>query len=270
MLGMAIEWRMISTVELGLSFSFFCPYLTDFPMTCRRLDYPHYFCSRYLPSEARITSIALRNFNIETAAIKSHITQGNTAQVRLHWWYQAIEKAYKGDGSGHPVVELLQHAIKQGKLTKGFFFRLLEARERDLVTSQPRTLDALEQYAEDTASSLNYLLLESLNVRDINADHAASHLGKAQGLVTLIKALPYHSKSKHVYIPTELTAKHNITSEMLFRNEFTPEIGEAVYEIASLANGHIEMARELIPSIPKDSYIAFLPAVRTPKKNYEA
>lgn len=182
--------------------------------------------------------------------------------MRLHWWRQAVDKAYKGDGGGHPVTELLQHAVKEGKLTKGFLLRLIDARERDLTTSQPRTMDTLEQYAEDTASSLNYLLLESLNVRDLNADHAASHLGKAQGLVTLIRALPYHAKSKQVYIPTDLTAKHDITSEMLFRNEFTPQIGEAVYEIASLAHGHIEMARELTSSLPKDAYLAFLPTVR--------
>ena len=216
-----------------------------------------------MPSQAKITSIALRNFNIETAAIKSHVASGNTAHVRLHWWRQAVDKAYKGDGSGHPVTELLQHAVREGKLTKGFLLRLLDARERDLTTSQPRTIESLEQYAEDTASSLNYLLLESLGVRDLQADHAASHLGKAQGLITLIRALPHHCKSKQVYIPTELTANHNITSEMLFRNEFSPEIGEAVYELASLAHGHIEMAREITPSLPKDAYLAFLPTVRS-------
>jgi NADH dehydrogenase [ubiquinone] 1 alpha subcomplex assembly factor 6 len=36
----------------------------------------------------------------------------------------------------------------------------------------------LEQYAEDSASSLLYLSLECGGVSDQNADHAASHLGK--------------------------------------------------------------------------------------------
>lgn len=209
-----------------------------------------------------MTSIALRNFNIETAAIKSHLTTGSTAQIRLAWWRQAIDKCYAGDGSGHPVTELLTHAIKEGKLTKGFFVRLLDARERDLVSSQPRTLDVLEQYAEDTASSLIYLTLEAQGIRNLNADHAASHIGKAAGLVTILRALPYHCKSRQVYIPTELTAKHNITSEMLFAGTFTPEIGEAIYDIASIAHGHIEMARELSSTLPPDTYRVLLPAVR--------
>jgi len=35
----------------------------------------------------------------------------------------------------------------------------------------------LETYAENTSGSLNYLTLETLGIRDTNADHAASHLG---------------------------------------------------------------------------------------------
>jgi NADH dehydrogenase [ubiquinone] 1 alpha subcomplex assembly factor 6 len=68
-------------------------------------------------------------------------------------------------------------------------------------------LDALEQYAENTASSLLYLALECLGMRDINADHAASHIGKALGLVTVIKALPYNAKVRQLYLPLDLTVK---------------------------------------------------------------
>lgn len=185
-----------------------------------------------------------------------------TAQLRLQWWRAEIDKVYQGQSSGHPVSEILVHAVKEGKLTKGWFVRLLDMRHKDLVTSQPRTLEDLEKYVEDTASSLLYLGMEAMNVRDLNADHAASHCGKAFGLVTLIRALPFHCKAREVYIPTELTAKHNITSEMLFKAEFTPEIGEAVYEMASLAHGHVEMARELTASLPKGANLVLLPTVR--------
>jgi NADH dehydrogenase [ubiquinone] 1 alpha subcomplex assembly factor 6 len=207
--------------------------------------------------------MALRALNLETAAIKSHIQNSSTAQLRLAWWKQAIDKCYQGESSGHHVTDLLVPAIKEAKLTKGWFTRFLEGRARDLNTAQPRALSDLERYTEDVHSSLVYLGLESMGIRDLNADHAASHIGKAMGLVTLIKALPYHSKAREVYIPTELTAKHNITSEMLFRAEFTPEIGEAIYEIASLAHGHIEMARELIPSLPEKANTVLLPTVRS-------
>jgi len=41
----------------------------------------------------------------------------------------------------------------------------------------------------------------------VHADHAASHIGKAQGLATLIRAVPYHARKDNVYLPTDLMIK---------------------------------------------------------------
>ncbi len=75
----------------------------------------------------------------------------------------------------------------------------------------------LEDYAEETASSLLYLTLEAMNVRSTHADHAASHLGpryvlnlpsgKALGLVTLLRGLPHHLRAGEIYLPQDLTLK---------------------------------------------------------------
>lgn len=40
----------------------------------------------------------------------------------------------------------------------------------------------MEKYAEMSVSNVLYLILEGCGVKNIHADHAASHLGKAQGL----------------------------------------------------------------------------------------
>ena len=45
------------------------------------------------------------------------------------------------------------------------------------------------RYAENTASSLLYLQLETLNVRNNEADHAAGHVGKAIGIATLLRGI---------------------------------------------------------------------------------
>lgn len=45
----------------------------------------------------------------------------------------------------------------------------------------------MEAYAEKTISNVLYLILEGFAVKNIHADHAASHLGKAQGLVQQIR-----------------------------------------------------------------------------------
>jgi len=47
-----------------------------------------------------------------------------------------------------------------------------------LETRTVRTVEDLESYADHTASSLISLSLEMLGVKDLQADHAASHVGE--------------------------------------------------------------------------------------------
>lgn len=55
-----------------------------------------------------------------------------------------------------------------------------------------------------------------LAVKNINADHAASHVGKAQGIVTLIRATPYHAQRNLVYLPTDLMVKVNVREKLKY------------------------------------------------------
>lgn len=45
----------------------------------------------------------------------------------------------------------------------------------------------MEKYAEQTVSSTYYLILEGCGVKNVDADHAVSHLGKAQGIVQQLR-----------------------------------------------------------------------------------
>ena len=49
-----------------------------------------------------------------------------------------------------------------------------------------------------------------VDVRNVHADHAASHIGKAQGFVTLIRAVDYHAHRNSVYLPRDVMIKVNI------------------------------------------------------------
>jgi NADH dehydrogenase [ubiquinone] 1 alpha subcomplex assembly factor 6 len=99
------------------------------------------------------------------------------------------------------------------------------------------TLAALENFTEDTSSSLLYLTLESLRIRNMDADHAASHIGthppclpasasgsdahsflpvpgcvdcrsgKAVGISVLLRGTPYHLQHRQTYLPMDLLAK---------------------------------------------------------------
>lgn len=180
----------------------------------------------------------------------------------MEWWKDSIKRIYKGEYIKHPVLLVLREVIHRKKLSQVWFSKIIDARMKDLSVTQPATLDELIEYSEATASSLLYLSLEAANTRNIQADHAASHLGKAIGLCTLLKAIPYHSMENQVYIPIDLSVKHNFSAEKLIRREITQEGRNVIYEIANVANENLEFSRNLIKDVPEEVRPLFLPAVR--------
>lgn len=54
----------------------------------------------------------------------------------------------------------------------------------------------LENYDENTQSSLPYLTLEILGIQSLGADLAANYTGKAQGIVICLRAKYYRPSQK--------------------------------------------------------------------------
>ena len=139
-------------------------------------------------------------------------------------------------------------------------------------------MDSLLAHAESTSSTLNYLLLRllSLHTSDL-LSHAASHMGVAQTIATLLRALPYHVSQRRMVIPAEITAKHGVNQEAVFRSidgggldaaENGKRLEEAVFELATVANDHVLTAREMFKEtggkVPVRAAPVFLSMVRFP------
>lgn len=100
-------------------------------------------------------------------------------------------------------------------------------------------------YGEQTYSSLLYLLLQLTGIKDMNVDHAASHLGKAQGIVTLLRAIPYQKRSQALNIPQEVLIKNGVSQERILRaNANDKGVEDCIFEVATAAHQHLEMVRK--------------------------
>lgn len=53
--------------------------------------------------------------------------------------------------------------------------------------------------------------LAAAGVRHADADHAASHLGRAVGLTTLLRGTPAHAAARRSYLPVDLCAQHRVS-----------------------------------------------------------
>lgn len=132
------------------------------------------------------------------------------------------------------------------------------------------TIDSLTAHAESTSSSMLYLSLSLLSLSSSALSHAASHLGAAQTFATLLRALPFHAKNGQMIIPAEITARHGVNQEDVFRRGPAAQgIEDAVFEFATLANDHLLTARDMFKEegmggkIPTRALPIFLAGVGT-------
>lgn len=223
-------------------------------------------CTLLINEESqRRSAFALRAFNVELARIPTVVSDNKIALMRLKFWEDAVAKLFDKNHPTlpkHPVIEELGLALKDSKMTKRYFERLITARK--IANLNFVTMKQMEQYAEDTVSSVNYLILESLNCKNVNADHAASHLGKAQGISNLLRSVYLQKTHQHLPIPQETLIKHGISQERFFRSkENDKAVEDVVFDIATLANQHLQKSIKLMPKVPKDGRIVFLPSVST-------
>ena len=172
--------------------------------------------------------------------IQDQVTQGTIGQMRMKFWHECLESVYDNHPPAQPIAIQLQKAVVQHKLTKQWLKRLVVSREENLNIKSFTSLSSAEDYAEHSVSPVLYLTLECLGVRSVHADHAVSHLGRAQGIVTLIRAIPFNSQRNRVMVPIELLIKHKVSQNDLLRGVTDTRVKDLVFDLASTANIHLE------------------------------
>jgi len=74
----------------------------------------------------------------------------------------------------------------------------------------------------------------------LTVDHTFSHLGKCQGIINIIRGIPYNSKTGRVSIPQDILLKNKVSYENIIRNSSKQNVCDSVYEMASRANNHLK------------------------------
>ncbi|KAK8914187.1 hypothetical protein KSP39_PZI024499 [Platanthera zijinensis] len=234
-----------------------------------RYDYHHYLCLLHLPPPMRKAAFAFRAFNVEIARAMDSASEPRVGLMRLFWWKEALDKIFAKKLVEQPVATALSTVISEHKIGKHWLKRMVEARINDASRDEnciPGSISDLERYAEDTVSTILYMTLQAGGVQSAAADHAASHVGKAGGLLLLMKSLPHHAgrtTGRIPYIPVDVAEKHGLPVISLEgRWEVQNEaLSDAVFEVASAAVMHLHKARELGPTVPKAAIPILLPAV---------
>jgi phytoene synthase len=228
----------------------------------RRHDHDRYQTVLLAPAARREALFALYAFNFEIARVRERATQPMLGRIRLEWWRENLAAAYgEGPLRSHPVAAALAAAIRQCRLDRVHFERLIDAREADFDEDPPADLAALEDYAEGSSSRLIYLALEALGANDPAAVAAGRDIGIAYALGGLMRALPLLAAAGRPIIPAEIAARHGIGPGGAENRRGTPELRAAVAEIAAAARTRLRAARALGGAMTRTALPALLPAV---------
>ncbi len=200
--------------------------------------------------------------------------------MRFQFWRDSINSAFAGQAPKHPVPILLSHAISSlslrtsgsAQFSKAWFQRLISAREKKLSNPPYASLENLEQYAENTYSTLLYLTLSALPLSSLPADHLASHIGKATGIAAVLRGIPFlafppppsHHSNKSpgsggapqlapqgvVTLPLNVMAIAGVREEdVLRRGAEAQGLRDAVFTVATRASDHLITARQMLKDL---------------------
>ena len=213
----------------------------------------------FAPREARTDLFALYAFNVELARIAEQVSEPELGAIRLQWWREALERAAKGEATGHPVADALGATLKERGISPERIAGLIDARAFDVATKIMPDWKALEAYLGDTAGALFALGAECGGVRGASIEPAASQAGLAYGLTGLMRALPVHAASGRVYLPADALIRHGTSPEAVLAGKTDQGLRALLGELRQKARGALAEARRHVAALDASARAAFLP-----------
>ncbi|KJA21185.1 hypothetical protein HYPSUDRAFT_165987 [Hypholoma sublateritium FD-334 SS-4] len=240
----------------------------------RKYDYDSYLNSYFYPRALQNGYFAIKAFSVELAMVQDNVSNATIGKMRMQFWRNAVKEITEGKPPKHPIALALCETSQNSKLSAYHLKRIIDARDAELQTSTFLTVDLLTAHAEATSSTVLYLLLSLLSLPSATLSHAVSHIGTAHTFTTMLRALPYHATHGRMFIPAEITAKHGVSQEDVFRHGPNAKgIDDAVFDFATIAHDHLNTAHDMLKTsedlnsmVPEKAVPVFLAGV--PVINY--
>jgi phytoene synthase len=225
----------------------------------READRDRFLATLFAPAQRRGPLFALYAFSGEIARVRDAIRDPMAGEVRLRWWYDAIERPGAGEARANPVAAALLDTVVRFRLPIPALLGLIEAHRFDLYDDPMATLAELETYCEQTS-----VLGLAARVLDGRIDHLAAavrHAGLALGLTAIRRTLPLHVARRQLYLPRDLLDRHGVDAADVLARRMTPQLAAALAELHGHARAHLDAFRQ--SGLPSALAPAFLPLALT-------
>jgi phytoene synthase len=224
----------------------------------RAHDPDRFLCALFAPAARRDAILALTAFNHELARAREAATNPIAAQIRLHWWREAVEEAQAGRRPRrHEVAAPLAAAIGAGQLDPGALLAMVEAREAECLEEGLATEAAFVAWLRGTAGGWSAAAGLALGADAAGAEVLRA-LGAAYGLAGVLRSVAAHAAQGRCLLPRERLAAAGLSAEAIIAAPGGPALRALVAEMAAEGMAALDGARR---DVPRGAVAAGLPAV---------
>ena len=232
--------------------------------TVQRTDHEHFLTNLLLPASVKTDAFAVRALSSEISGVRDSVSDKTLGQVRLQFWIDTVQGLYDDQVPQHPVAVQIYRTIKQNNVSKQLLINLISSRLNFLSDKPFNSLDDVDKYGEEAFSSVYLILLEVMKNKNGHVKHAATQLGKCEGLLTLLRGLAHNAAKRRCYLPTQLLVEKSVSAEQVIRttgDNISEDISEVIEIIAARAEQHLEACRLRRKYLSRDEKLLLLPAV---------
>ncbi len=209
----------------------------------REQDHARYLTILYAPRSNRESLIALALLNVELSRIRESVSEPIVGEVRLAWWREAVADLYAGKVRKHEVLQLLADSGAVPAVPHALLDNMIEARIDEIYDMQVATLHVLDDFLGRTAGQLQQAFCYALNT-NAAALAAAHHVGRAWGLVGVVRAVGFHAMQQRRYIPDSALQAAGIAPDSLVQQPITAALAPALKAVVDHACTALTQARK--------------------------
>jgi phytoene synthase len=215
------------------------------------------------PAAEREPLLALAAFAAELARIPHRaVREPFMGEIRLQWWRDALALP-AGESAGSGVADAVRAAARRYDLPMDLLGGMIDARELELLPAPFADDGALLDYIWRTEGALFALacrVLASSPPGQLPATDAASAAaGRAYGLARLLAGLPRSLSLGRVPLAQSQIAAAGLTEAELLAGTGDARAPALLRAYHAQIRGSLAEARRLVPSLPRQTRIAFLP-----------
>lgn len=183
----------------------------------RKNDPDRYWLCLTAPRSEQPILMALCAFNVELSRVGELTNEPLLAHIRLQWWRDWISQIssspLRGDISYIPIAWLLAET----SLREDHLKILINGREHE-IDPPIKDYNQFLLYVSQTSGQLSNIMAQQLYKAPVSLiiSQYAKIIGTAWGILGVIRAIPFQTKSGRCFLPQTMMKKNNLSEQTVF------------------------------------------------------